>query len=144
MVSARVFALLSTMFLVVGALLVGDAIHVSLVTGEFAVTHWWVFGRFLLGSVFIALGYRFRTPTSEYVDMPSGEPTREQTDEDGEPAEGATGDFDPEMSPLGDDGLEHLDSDDRSAGERPTDDQSEADQFPDAQSPDERDDTDES
>jgi hypothetical protein len=115
--------MLSTLLLVVGALLVGEALHGGVVTGEFAVTSPYVVLRVLLGGVFIALGYRLRSPIEEYVEMPSGEPDRSggasddpsdadrSPDTDRSPNADQSGEFDPEMSPLGGDGLEHVDAD---------------------------------
>ncbi len=119
--------MLSTLLLVVGALLVGEALHGGVVTREFAVTSPYVVLRILLGGVFIALGYRLRSPVEEYVEMPSGEPSRsgdasgEPPDADESPTADPSGEFDPEMSPLGGDGLEHVDADedDRNGGDRP-------------------------
>ncbi len=107
--------MLSTVLLVVGALLVGEAIHGGVVNGTYALTSPWVVLRVVVGGLFIALGYRFRTPTEEYVAMPSGESHRREGSGDESPDPDGTGDrtgdFDPEMSPLGGDGLEHVDAD---------------------------------
>ena len=123
--------MVSTILLVVGALLVGEALHGGVVTREFAVTSPYVVLRILLGGVFIALGYRLRSPVEEYVEMPSGEPSRsgdataESPDADESPSADRSGEFDPELSPLGGDGLEHVDADeddgrrdDRNDGDR--------------------------
>ncbi|NEU56720.1 hypothetical protein [Halorussus sp. MSC15.2] len=121
MLSVRFLAMLSTFLLVVGALLVGEALHGGVVTGEYAVTSPWVVLRVVLGGLFIVLGYRFRTPTEEYVAMPSDEPDRSGGTPDESTDPDRTGEFDPEMSPLGGDGLEHVESDARKSDE-PSDD----------------------
>ncbi|UPV73589.1 hypothetical protein M0R89_13700 [Halorussus limi] len=113
MISARFLAMLSTLLLVVGALLVGEALHGGVVTGEYAVTSPYVVLRVVLGGVFIALGYRFQSPVESYVEMPSGEPDRSRESSEGSPDPDGSGEFDPEMSPLGGDGLDHVDADDR-------------------------------
>ncbi|WP_135851371.1 hypothetical protein [Halorussus salinus] len=123
--------MVSTTLLVVGALLVGEALHGGVVTREFAVTSPYVVIRILLGGVFIALGYRLRSPVEEYVEMPSGEPSRSGDASNDSPATDQSqeadrsGEFDPELSPLGGDGLEHVDADeddvrrdDRNDGDR--------------------------
>lgn len=109
MLSLRFKAFLSTLLLVLGALIFGQAIHGGVVTGQYPVASTWVVGRLVLGTVLMAAGARFQVPTEEYVSMPSGEPDQ---------SEGASGqseetaEFDSELSPLGDDELEHVDADD--------------------------------
>lgn len=96
--------MLSTFFLVTGALLVGDALHGSVVTAQYSVTSPAAIVRAVVGVVAIALGYRLQTPASEYAAMPSDEPVK-QTDEE-------NGEFDAEMSPLSDEQFEDLEADD--------------------------------
>lgn len=105
--------MVSTLLLVVGALLVGEAIHAGVVTGEYAVSSPYVVLRAVLGSVAIALGYRLQSPVEEYVAMPSDEPDPSEASNDQSPAAEQSGEFDAAVSPLGDDGLEHVDTDDR-------------------------------
>lgn len=112
-ISVRFLAMLSTVLLVVGALLVGEAIHGGVVQGTYDLTSPWVVLRVVLGSIFIALGYRFKTPTEEYVATPSDGPDQSNRTTDQSPDPDQTGDFDPEMSPLGGDGLEHVDGETR-------------------------------
>ena len=107
--------MVSTTLLVVGALLVGEALHGGVVTGQAPLTSPYVVVRVVLGGIFIALGYRFQTPVEDYVDVPSGEPNRSRESEESSPDPDQSGDFDPEMSPLGGDGLEHVETDDRDA-----------------------------
>lgn len=117
MSSARLSALLSTVLLVVGALLVGEALHGGVVTGARPLGSPWVVLRAAVGVVFVALGYRFRTPVEEYVAAPSGGPDRPERGPDEEsrsteesPDAADTGEFDADVSPLGEDGLEHVDA----------------------------------
>ena len=100
------------MFLVTGAVLVGDALHGSVVTGQYSVTSPAAVLRALPGLVAIALGYRLRTPPSEYTSVPSDGTGGEATDSEADAAESGTGDFDPEMSPLSDEQFDDLDADD--------------------------------
>lgn len=106
-ISVRFLAVLSTFLLVTGALLVGQSLHGSVVTGEYAVTSPWAVLRAALGLVFIALGYRFQTPASEYSSLPSE--SGAQGDESSSGTEPS--DFDPELSPLSEEQFENLDAD---------------------------------
>lgn len=111
MISVRLVAMASTFFLVTGALLVGDALHGSVVTGQYSVTSPAAVLRAVAGLVSIAVGYRLETPPSEYTSVPSGQ-SRESTDDaGGDDAAPGGDDFDPDLSPLGDDGLEEVDAD---------------------------------
>lgn len=97
--------MLSTFFLVTGALLVGDAINGSVVTSQYPVTSPAALVRAVGGVVAIALGYRLQTPPSEYTSLPSEETSRDSnTDENS--------DFDAEVSPLSDEQFEDLEADD--------------------------------
>ncbi|WP_137287132.1 hypothetical protein [Halorussus salinisoli] len=104
MISVRFVALLSTFFLVTGALLVGDALHGSVVTGQYPATSPAAVVRAVAGLVCIALGYRFQTPPDEYTSVPSAESAESSSDEGGS-------DFDSELSPLSDEQFEDLDAD---------------------------------
>lgn len=105
MISIRFVALLSTFFLVTGALLVGDALHGSVVTNQYPVTSPAAVFRAAAGLVCIAVGSWLQTPASEYTSLPSEEA---QGTEGGDAAEG---EFDPEMSPLSEEEFEDLDRD---------------------------------
>lgn len=109
MISLRFQAFLSTLLLVIGALVFGQALHGGVVTGQYPVTSTWVVGRLVGGAVLMAVGAKFQVPTEEYVSMPSGEPDRSDGASD---AAEESGEFDADVSPLGDDGLEHVDADD--------------------------------
>lgn len=116
MISVRFLSMLSTVLLVVGALLVGEALHGGVVEGTYALTSPYVVVRVVLGGIFIALGYRFRAPVDEYVTTPSDAADRSDRRADESPDPDQSGEFDPEMSPLGGDGLEHVDTEDRDDG----------------------------
>lgn len=107
--------------LVVGALSIGQALHLSVVTGEVAPTSTPVVVYGVAGVVALAIGYRARRPIAEEYGLTSdarerGEHERSGRDRDSSPlsanrqetdagGEGSTGDgaeFDPAMSPLGD------------------------------------------
>jgi len=96
--------MVSTFFLVTGALLLGDALHGSVVTAQYPVTSPAAIVRGVGGIVAIALGYRLKTPASEYAAMPSDEPVQQPNEGDEE--------FDAEMSPLSEKQFEDLDADD--------------------------------
>lgn len=100
--------MVSTLLLVTGAMLLGQSLHGSVVTGEYAVTSPWAVLRAAAGLVFIALGYRFQTPTSEYASLPSDQSGGEPSEDGG--SEGGDADFDPELSPLSDEQFERLES----------------------------------
>jgi hypothetical protein len=131
-ISLRFKAFLSTLMLVLGALIFGQAIHGGVVTGQQPVVSTWVVGRLVLGTVLMAVGARFQVPTDEYVAMPSGEPTGSDQSAD---SEDETGEFDADVSPLGEDGFDHVDADadrehfdaDRNPAKRDTADEDRAD-----------------
>jgi len=124
MVSTRFLGVISTAMLVVGALSIGQALHLSVVTGEVGVTSTPVVVYGVAGVVAIAIGYRARKPIAEEYALTSdarerGEHERSRRDRASSAssgstgtrsgadadAEGAAGDgsqFDPAMSPLGD------------------------------------------
>ena len=97
MVASSTLSWLSSLALVLGALLVGDAINGAIVTSQYPVTAPAAVLRLLLGTALIWLGARVRTPP-EY--LPSESTEGESASKAPEPeAEGY--DFDPELSPLG-------------------------------------------
>ncbi|WP_115862324.1 hypothetical protein [Halorussus litoreus] len=109
--SIRLAAMASTLFLVTGALLVGDALHGSVVTAQYSVTSPAAVLRAVVGVVCIALGYRLKTPPSEYAAVPSAKSGSSSSESEDDGAPGPT-EFDPEMSPLSDEEFERLDADD--------------------------------
>ena len=108
MLSTRLLGLISTVLLVVGALLVGQALHVSLVEGSVPVTSTRVLILVALGSVLVVLGYAARRPVAESYGLTSDaddqpDPDRPGVaDDDGRPSAESEASFDPELSPLGD------------------------------------------
>lgn len=93
--SPRLQGWLSTFLLVLGALLFGDAIHGAVTTSQFALTSPAAVLRFLFGTALMVVGYRLQTPIGEYVDTASERPEPGQE----EAAEG--GEFQPDLSPVG-------------------------------------------
>lgn len=102
MVSVRLLGMLSTVLLLVGALLVGEALHVTFVTGAVSVTSTAFLGPLVLGSVLLLLGYRARAPVAAAYDLTSDSEETRQPKTDATRADDAEGDYDPELSPLGD------------------------------------------
>lgn len=95
MVSTRTVSWLSTLALVLGALLVGDALNGAFVADRFPVTAPAAVFRGLGGVVLIGIGARFRT-APEYVPR-----SDDRARDDSGPAVGDD-EFDPDLSPLGD------------------------------------------
>lgn len=85
--TARARSLLHTVLVVLGALLVGQALHVSVVTGQASPAAPAVLGQFVVGLALIVGGYALggRSPGADAA-----------ADGDDEEA------FDPDLSPLGD------------------------------------------
>lgn len=112
MPSPRFYGLLSTVLLVVGALAVGQALHLTVVTGQVSYTSPAFVLQFGIGLVLIALGYRARRPVAERYELTSDErggETDERSRSSGDRATntsthgtGEDAEFDPNMSPLGD------------------------------------------
>jgi hypothetical protein len=96
-VDSSTLSWLSSLALVLGALLVGDAINGAIVTSQYPVTAPAAVLRVLFGIVLIWLGARVRTPP-EYV--PSEGSEDESASEAPEPG-AKDHEFDPELSPLG-------------------------------------------
>jgi hypothetical protein len=99
-------------FFVVGALVFGEALHVSLVEGTQPFVSRPVLGALVLGSVFIGLGYVLReepVPKHSARDDVQSEPASDETPGDDE--------YDPRLSPLGNEPSETRgDDDDRVNG----------------------------
>ncbi|MFC7068247.1 hypothetical protein [Halobaculum lipolyticum] len=114
MVSTRLLGVISTSMLVVGALSIGQVLHLTVVTGEvgFTATPVVVYG--VAGVVAIAIGYRARRPVAEEYALTSdarergeherrrGDASPSGTDDGAAGPTGADDAFDPAMSPLGD------------------------------------------
>lgn len=95
LLSTRVKAHLNLFFVVMATLLLGNAIHLSVVTGEHAVTDAEIVGQVIMGCVFGAIGVWFRKAPKERQIA-----NVEQKKEDEE--------FDEEFSPLDKEDLERL------------------------------------
>ncbi|MFC7098536.1 hypothetical protein [Halobaculum marinum] len=110
MVSTRLLGVVSTSMLVVGALSIGQALHLTVVTGELGVTATPVVVYGVAGVVALAIGYRARKPVAESYGLTSDARERGEHERvDDAPSSGASDDadgpeesFDPSMSPLGD------------------------------------------
>lgn len=103
MVSTRFKGFVGTALLVTGAFVFGNAIHESVVAGAYPVTSPAAVIPGVLGGLMIVVGYRLYRPATEYLDVPSDE---DQRDGNG----GSSGDS--ELSPVSEEDLEHLESDD--------------------------------
>ena len=116
MVGVRFLGFISTVLLLVGSLLVGDAFHVVFVEGEATVTSERFVGPTVIGTIILLLGYRARAPVAEAYDLTRGDEKEPEPDPDAAPtrADDPEAEFDPEMSPIGDADLDR-DRDDRSS-----------------------------
>lgn len=110
MFQARTRAWLSTVTLVIGALLIGDAIHGAVTVGEFGITSPAAVIRVAAGIALVAVGARLRTPAEEYISSVSADP---EESEEPEP----DSEFDPSVSPVGE-SLEESDRSPETAAER--------------------------
>lgn len=84
---------ISSIALLAGALLVGDALHGSVVTGAYGVLSPASVFRFVGGGVLLFVGTRFQLSPEDAEEMFRDNP---------EGVEDADGEFDPELSPIGD------------------------------------------
>lgn len=102
MVSVRLLGFVSTVLLLVGALLVGDALHVVFVEQTASIASTQFLTGVVLGTVLLAAGYRARKPVAEAYDLTSGESEEPSQQPDPPGGDDVESEFDPEMSPLGD------------------------------------------
>jgi len=104
MPSRQFLAMLSTTALVAGALLVGDALHGGVVTSQYSPTSPAAVFRVVPGVALIWVGYRLKIHRDSLVTdiLTESTPSVESDEEE----------FDEEMSPLGGDGLEHVETQD--------------------------------
>jgi uncharacterized membrane protein len=100
-VSKRTLAFVSTLCLLLGALLVGDALHGGVVTNQYAITSPAAVFRLGFGIVLISIGYRFRVPPDDRATVSQGE------EQSGAETKGDEA-FDPEDSPLDEASMERL------------------------------------
>lgn len=101
----RTRSIVNQLLVVAATLLLGSAIHISVVTGEVAVTSPAVVLRVLVGGVCGAAGYAFRVKPDREA------PVEARTGTESADAEGEG--FDPEASPLDPADFEDLEADDR-------------------------------
>lgn len=91
----------SSLCLLFGALLIGDALHGSIVTGQYAITSPAAVFRLLVGIVALGIGYRLRVPPEDRMSVSwTTDRRREDTGEDEE--------FDIEESPFDEESMERL------------------------------------
>lgn len=110
MASQRVAAFIGSGLLIVGAVLVGEVLHVTVVRGETPITDPSVLLRAALGLGLVLVGARLDVHPSEYLSVPS-----DRAGEEG----GEEGGFDGELSPLDDDAFDSIEARERGAeGER--------------------------
>jgi len=136
MVSTRFLGVVSTAMLVVGALSIGQALHLSVVTGEVALTSTPVVVYGVAGVVALAVGYRARRPIAEEYALTSDARERGEHEQSGRDRGAASSprdrsaagadaeerasdgaEFDPAMSPLGDAEPGSADRERRGAGD---------------------------
>lgn len=108
----RARSLLNTMLVVGATLLLGDALHQTVVTGALPYTHPAVVGRVVGGAVLGLVGYLTRLPREGRFD---DEPA-ETAEPDPEAPEQAGESFDPELSPLTEESVERLEERERGDG----------------------------
>lgn len=111
MVSTQAKAFVGTTLLVFGAFAVGNAVHQSVVVGAYPPTAPGAVLQGLFGLGAIVVGHRLYRPANSYVDTGTppgdGESEREPASS---PSEETVGEA-PELSPLEDEDLEGLDTD---------------------------------
>lgn len=111
MASQRVAAFVGSGLLIVGAVLVGEVIHVTVVRGETPIADPGVLLRAAIGVVLVLVGARLDVHPREYLSLPSDRADREESGEEGA--------FDGELSPLDDDAFDSIEAREHGAeGER--------------------------
>ncbi|WP_435153271.1 hypothetical protein [Haladaptatus sp. DFWS20] len=112
MFSRQFLAMVSTFTLVTGALLVGDALNGSVVTGTYGVTSVAFVLRVLPGIALIWVGYTLRENHEKFVSAYfAGREAAAKSDDSGD------GEFDERMSPLSSDSMENLEAREREVDE---------------------------
>jgi hypothetical protein len=96
------------MMVLVGAFVVGNAIHQTVVEGAYGYTAPPAVIGGLVGLALIVVGQRLHRPPNAYIDV---QPESSESSEEAEPSEAKKGTA-PEMSPLADEDLENLEADD--------------------------------
>lgn len=119
MLSKRFSAVLATGFWVAGALLIGQAIHRSVVTGELAVTAPGTVIPAVFGALLLLIGRRLDVHPSEYLEYVGDESEgRAAGEADAGDGRSDAAEFDPELSPLGEEGVAALEERERREDDR--------------------------
>ena len=105
MASQRVAAFVGSGLLIVGAVLVGEVLHVTVVRGESPITDPTVLVRAAIGVVFVLVGSRLDVHPREYLSVPSDRARREEGGEEGG--------FDGALSPLDDAAFDSIEARER-------------------------------
>ncbi|SIR03304.1 hypothetical protein SAMN05421858_1186 [Haladaptatus litoreus] len=106
MFTRQFLAMMSTFTLVTGALLVGDALNGTVVTGTYGITSPASVFRVVPGIVLIWIGYTLRENKEKFVSAYfAGRDAAAKSKQ-----ESSDGEFDEQMSPLSGDGLENLEA----------------------------------
>lgn len=106
MLSKRLASTIATGLWVAGALMVGNALHVSVVTGQAAITDPAPVFYTVGGVALILIAQNLDVHPSEYVDSMTSD-----DEEDGDPED--PGEFDEAASPLDEEALENLEARER-------------------------------
>lgn len=107
--SKRITASLSSALLLIGAFLIGAALHAVIVTNAYTVTSPAAVLRIVVGIMFIWAGYRLRTSIADLRKTVTDDShTSPETDKEDT--------FDPKLSPLSEDGIEQLEDRDNTSG----------------------------
>jgi hypothetical protein len=115
LLSRRAQSLLNTLFVVFATLLLGDALHQTVVTGALPATSPAIVARVVAGAAFGVAGYLTRLPREGRFE----ESPEEAADPDEDAPERAGEGFDPEMSPLTEESLENLEEREEREGADP-------------------------
>ena len=103
-ISKRITASLSSSLLLVGALLIGDAIHGVIVTNAYSATSLITLLRVVAGIVLLWAGYRLRISIADYRETVTDDRrTDSETVHDEEM-------FDPKLSPLDEEKMQQLEN----------------------------------
>lgn len=102
MASKRVAAFVGSGLLIVGAILVGEALHVTVVRGATPLSDPGVLLRAAIGVALVLVGTRLDVHPREYLSLPADPADRESN--------GGEGGFDRELSPLDDDAFDSIEA----------------------------------
>lgn len=106
MASQRAVAFVGSGLVIVGAVLVGEVLHVTVVRGESAITDPGVLVRAAIGIAFVLVGSRLDVHPREYLSLPS-DPAGERE------GSGAEDGFDEGLSPLDADAFDSIEARER-------------------------------